>query len=106
MFLGLFLFGLFFGLALLVLLDALPDSFVFFFLFFFAEWLAVFFHQRGDFIAVEVEESRFARLALPHFSVAGIFGFFFCFGARIVFFEFVDGFLVVVNFFEEGFEVR
>src|SRR5205085_843575 len=102
---GLLLFGFFFGLALLVFFDALPDLLIFLFLFLFTERLAVFFHQRGDFIAVEVEEGGFARLVLLHFSLSVVFRFFLRFGTGVVFFDLVDGFLVVVNFFEEGLEV-
>ena len=43
---------------------------------------------------------------LLHFSRAVVFGFFFRFGARVVFLELVDRFLVVVDFLEQSLEVR
>ena len=98
-------FGFFLGLALLVLLNALLDLLVFFFLLFVAKRLAVFFHQRRDFIAVQIKESGFARLALLHFSFAVVFGFFFRFRTRVVFLDLVDSLLVIVNFFEKSLEV-
>src|SRR5439155_19758720 len=101
LFLGLFFFSFFFGLALLVLFGAPPHPLAFLFLFFFVERLAVLFHQRGNFIAVQVAKRGFALLVPLHFSRAVVFGFFFRFGARVVFLELVDRFLVVVDFLEK-----
>src|SRR6266849_8224375 len=53
-FLGLLFFRFFLGRALLLFLDVLLRFLVFLFLFRFAQRLAVFFHQRGDFVPIEI----------------------------------------------------
>ena len=59
---GFFFFGIFLGFVFLDFFDGFLSFLVFFFLFVFAERFAVFFGQRGDFVAVEVEEAVFLRL--------------------------------------------
>ena len=98
---GGFLVGAFFQIV-----NFLQDSGVFFFLGFGAEGLAVDFHEGRDFGAVEVEEGGFADVGLFGLAVAFVFGFFFDLGAGVVFFNFVEGLLVGVNLFEEGFRDR
>ena len=98
---GCFLVGTFFEIV-----NFLQDAGVFLFLGFGAEGLAVDFHESGDFGAVEVEEGGFADVGLFGLAVAFVFGFFFDLGAGVIFFDFVEGLLVGINLFEEGFQIR
>src|SRR6266481_6327878 len=105
-FLGLLFFRFFLCRALLVFLDAFLRFLVFLFLFRFAQRLAVFFHQRGDLVPVQIEKGVVMDFALFHFSIALEFRLFFRFRPCVVLFELVEGLLVVVNLFEKSFQVR
>src|SRR2546422_5007436 len=105
-FLGLLFFRFFLGFALLVFLDAFLGLLVFFFLFRVAQRLAVFFHQRGDLIPVEIKKGVLVDFMLLHSSVALEFCLFLRLRPRVVLFELVEGLLVVVNFLEQRFQVR
>src|SRR6266850_1468886 len=103
---GFFFLGFFLGFALLQLLASFAGVLVFFFLILGAQLLAVFFHQRRDYVTVEIEKRVLMEFALLYPAVAFEFGFFFGLRARVVFPDFVDGFLVFVDFLEERLEVR
>src|SRR5260370_14180661 len=86
LFLCLLFFRFFLGLALLVFLDALFRLLVFFFLFIRAQWLSVLFHQRGDFLTVEIEKRVLVGLALLHPTVAFEFSLFLGLRSSVVLF--------------------
>src|SRR5262249_6054748 len=100
-----FFLRVFLGFVFLNILDGFLGLLVFFLLLFLAQRLAVFLGLSRDFVAVEIEKAIFVFLVLGDFACLVVFGFLFVAGAGVVFLELVDRLLVVVDFFEQRFEV-
>src|ERR1700684_64973 len=105
LFLLFFLFRVLLGFIFLDVFDGLLRLLVFLILFLFAQRLAIFLGQRRDFVAIEIEESVFVRLVLGDFAGLVVFGFFLIARTGVVLLDFVDRFLIVVDFLKERFEV-
>src|SRR5262249_12107876 len=64
------------------------------------------FDERGNLLAVQIEKSEFFALLFGNSAVLFEFCFFFGASAGVVFLDFVDGLLILVDFLEERLQVR
>ena len=94
---GFLLFFFFFLVFLLKFFNAFLSFIVFFLLFVVAERFSLFFHEGGDLFTVQVKKGILVQFFFGYLSGFVVLGLFLRSIARVIFLNFVDGFLIGVD---------